>query len=153
MLGILKVNAGISTDGTAEFSLTVVDVQDHVYEVQIDDIAYAQIVGVIEESTGAETEAAPGPAAPEMAMEQPEAPVDGGNGASLSPEKRAALAQVLAGTPQHVVEGEDQDPSIGAVSLSDVGFDIDYSAEMGEYADEDDADPGELVDDDYVEPL
>lgn len=150
MLGILKVNAGIGTDGTAEFSLTVVDVNDHIYEVDIDDRAYAQIVGVIEEVTGQVTEPAPGPAAPEMAMEQ-----EGGNGAELSVEKRAALARVLAGEqpPQHHVEGDDPTPR--PPSMEDVGFGvIDYSAE---YEDEDDEDPGESLagpeEDDYADPL
>jgi hypothetical protein len=151
MLGILKVNAGIGTDGTAEFSLTVVDTQERVYEVQIDDIAYAQIVGVIEESTGQLSPEAPVPAAPEDVREEA---IPSNGAGQISPEKRAMLAEVIAGTPQHAVEGEEQH---SPVSMADVGFDIDYSAEMGEYADEDEfEDPGEELagpEDDYVEPL
>lgn len=141
MIGIVKVNAGISTNGSAEFSLTLVDVQDRLYEVQIDSTAYAQIVGVIEENTQEEV---PLPAEPQG---------NGSNGrdeaSSLSPEKRAALAQLLAGkTLQHSVEGEEQ-PTQSQISMTDVGFDYDYSAEV----DDEELDPGELLDEEYVEPI
>lgn len=157
MLGILKVNAGIGTDGSAEFSVTLVDVNDQVYEVDIDDRAYAQFVGVIEETTGFA-------AGRNAELTQPveenktEKAVGNGNGLNnLTPEKRAAIAKLLSGdfpqAPQHQIDGEQQQGHM-TLTMSDVGF-VDYSAELYD-DDEGDYDPGEdLVgsEDEYVEPI
>lgn len=156
MLGILKVNAGIGTDGSAEFSLTIVDVNDHIYEVDIDDKAYAQVVGVIEESAGVTTDIAPEPVVPVLDPQLTNAPGPGNGLNNLSPEKKAAIAKLLAGgpgVPQHTIEG-DQPQELAVPSMSDVGFDVDYSADL--YDDEEEEDPGEELvgpEDEYVNSL
>jgi len=140
MLGILKVNAGISFEGVAEFTLTIADAKDQVYEVQIDDIAYAQLLDVIEETTKTATEET-----------RPKETNNGSNGsklASLSPEKRVALANLLT---QQNSEIEPRKLPSSPIGLADVGFDYDYSANEEE---DDDDDPGEIFDDEeYVEPI
>lgn len=135
MLGILRVNAGISFEGVAEFTLTIADANERVYEVQIDDVAYAQLIGVIEETSRK---------APEL-----EPTGNGSNGsklASLSPEKRAALANLLTQKNEEM----EQQPQLASspIGLADVGFDYDYSAD-----EDDEEDPGEIYDDEYVEPI
>ena len=133
MLGILKVNSGISTNGEAEFSLTIADESEKVYDVQIDAVAYAQIVGVIEMSVGLNVEAH-----------------------NQLPSSGLEVADKLDGIPlssgeHHNVGGHTIDP-IPDISLSDVGFDIDWNADL------EDSDIGEDLgeasyEDEYVEPI
>lgn len=149
MLGILKVNAGINTDGGAEFSMSIVDEQDHVYEVALDDRAYAQIVNVIEEVVSASYQQKP-------EMENPPEPPQPKR---ISEERREMLTNLLAcsGAPEHMIEGDapvvETPKPAGGASMADVGFIVDYSAEMDDYDEEED--PGEDLfhDDEHSEPL
>lgn len=152
MLTILKVSAGTSTDGNTVFSMSVVAEDQGIYEVNIDDVAYTQLLTLIEELTISKEK----PALPTRDQNSPE-PERPSLDQRLSEEKREALAKILANTPQHSIEGEKEFPQVKITEspgLLDVGFDLDYSAQYDD--DTEESDPGEGFtedEDDYVEPL
>ena len=138
MLWIAKVTSGIAVDGNAEFSMFVVDDKGKTYDVATSEGVYEQLLDIIAESLDAG---------------KPDEAANVDYKAKVDAELKGKLASLLSAppaTPQHSVEGGKK-PSNGEVSMSSVGFDLDYSADM----DEDDEDPGEEMneEDRYVEPL
>lgn len=119
--------------------MTLVDTVENVFEVQIDEECYQQIIGVIE-ATLPQNQPEPEP----PVVKEP---------LGLTPERRDKLAAILGdvGPPLHAVEGEvDVDPR---TMMASVGFDVDYSADMDD--EEEEYDPGEELgaEDEFVEPI
>lgn len=116
MLGILRINAGISTEGDNELSMTLVDEFDNIYEVDIAPETYEQLVEIVQVVVEVKQQKPAETSTPTSTPEQP----------------KSTEQQVL--TNQSAFTGK-------ALSLADVGF-IDYSADMAE-DDDDEPDPGE----------
>lgn len=146
MLLISKVASGVAVDGTAEYSMFVVDDKENVYEVHTDGDVYAQLLEVIGASIlGSSTE-------------QPQENTEGKWGDGT----RSRLADLIA-PPQHSVDGVDRrggespqpDGPSGenGASMASVGFDVDYSAEFEDAEEEDPGEEGMTEEDQFVEPL